>query len=133
MVSIMAQKLLMDIAIPGVFSVILPAAIMLRMLFPTRDVGNLLLALSFAAYFALPLTYVFFFDATAAVQKNVFTDASIEQPFGRFAPGYDAITGDAMQKVGFMATQAIIAPNLALVVMVSMTMALYKAFRGMVA
>ncbi|MCL6089102.1 MAG: hypothetical protein M1530_02970 [Candidatus Marsarchaeota archaeon] len=134
MVSIMVQKLLMDIAIPGVFAVILPAAIMLRMLFLTRDVGNLLLALSFAVYFALPLTYVFFFDATAAVQQNIFIGSTPEQPFGSsFALGYDSIIGDAMQRVGFMAPQAILAPNLALVVTVSMTMALHKAFRGMVA
>ncbi len=134
MVSIMVQKLLMDIAIPGVFAVILPAAIMLRMLFLTRDVGNLLLALSFAVYFALPLTYVFFFDATAAVQQNLFTGSTPEQPFGSsFSLGYDSIIGDSMQRVGFMAPQAILARNLALVVTVSMTMALHKAFRGMVA
>ncbi|VVB57464.1 Uncharacterised protein [uncultured archaeon] len=134
MISITAQKLLMDIAVPGVFSILLPAAIMLRMFFLTRDVGNLLLALSFALYFALPLTYVFFFDATASVQQSIFVGSNPNQPFGnQFSLGYDPIIGDAMQRVGFMATQAIIAPNLALVVLVSMTMALHKAFRGMVA
>lgn len=133
MSSIMAQKLLIDIAIPGVFGIILPAALMLRMLFVTRDVGNLLIALSFALYFALPLTYVFFFDATAAVQKEVLDAKEPGRPFGALTLGYDGIVGDSMQRVGFMATQAIIAPNLAIVVTVSLTMALYKAFRGMVA
>jgi len=139
MTSINAQKLLMDIGMPGVAGIILPAAIMFRMFFLTRDIGNLLLAFSFAAYFALPLTYVFFFDATARVQQNVFgVDLSDPigaalKPFGELNAGYDGIIGDSMQRVGFMATQAIIAPNLALVVMVTMTMALNKAFKGMVA
>ncbi len=134
MVSIMAQKLLMDLLVPGVFSILLPAAIMLRMFFLSRDIGNLLLALSFALFFALPMCYVFFYDATATVQQTIFTGSTIEQPFGNeFTLGYDNIIGDSMQRVGFMATQAIIAPNLALVVLVSMTMALHKAFKGMVA
>lgn len=140
MISITAQKLLMDIGIPGVAGIILPAAIMFRMFFLTRDIGNLLLAFSFAAYFAFPLTYVFFFDATAQVQANVFevnpctnpTEAALN-PFGKLSLGYDGIIGDKMQRVGFMATQAIIAPNLALVITITMAMALNKAFRGMVA
>jgi hypothetical protein len=134
MISIMAQKLVLDVAIPGVFSILLPAAIFLRMLFLTRDIGNLLLALSFSIYFALPLVYVFFFDATSHVQKDVFVGANALQPFGSsFTLGYDTIVGDYMQRIGFMAVPAILAPNLALVVTVSMTMALQKAFRGMVA
>ena len=140
MTSITAQKLLMDIGMPGIAGIILPAAIMFRMFFLTRDIGNLLLAFSFACYFALPLTYVFFFDATARVQERVFgvnpitdpTGAAL-RPFGNLNAGYDSIIGDKMQRVGFMATQAIIAPNLALVVTVTMTMALNKMFRGMVA
>ena len=138
MTSILTQKLVMDIGMPGVAGIILPAAIMFRMFFLTREIGNFLLAFAFAAYFALPLTYVFFFDATAAVQKNVFLVSSDPMvaslhPFGALTIGSDDIVGDSMQRVGFMATQAIIAPNLAIVVTVTMVMALNKAFRGMAA
>jgi len=132
MTSIMAQKMMIEVLMPGVFGVLLPAAIMLRMLFLTRDVGNLLLALAFALYFALPLTYVFFMQATAQVEANVLK-GSLEKPFGDLQLGYDDIVGDSMQRIGFLATQAILIPNLAIVIVATMTMALHKAFRGMVA
>ena len=129
---LMAQKMIFEILMPGILGVVIPAAIFFRSIFLTRDVGNLMLAFSMAVFFAVPLTYVFFFDASASVQTDIL-GAIPSRPFGaNFNLGYDSIIGDRMQKVGFVATQAILPLNLALVITTALTMALSKAFKGMV-
>lgn len=129
---LIAQKMFFEILLPAVAGIILPAAIAFRFFFITRDVGNFLLALSFAIYFAMPLSYVFFFDATNKVQQEIFPGSDAQNPFGELNLGRDHVVKDKVQRVAFIATQAIIAPNLATVITITMAMSLNKAFKGMV-
>ncbi len=130
MISVRVQKLLLDVLSLGVISILLPAALFLRVFFFSRDTGNLLIALSFAVFFALPLVYVFSFQATDAILPQL--GGTPANPFAGLASAQDSIVGDAFQRIGFLATAAILFPNLALVVMVTMTMALNKALKGFV-
>lgn len=129
--SLQAQKMALTILVPGIVGMLLPAALLLRMIFITRDVGNLLIAFCFALYFAFPLMYVLSAQATEAV-VNQLGGGSAANPLGSLALAKDRVVGDAFQRVGFLATQAILFPNLALVVVVTMTMALNKALKGFV-
>lgn len=129
--SLQAQKMAMGVLLPGIIGILLPAALLLRMIFVTRDVGNFLIALCFALYFALPLMYVISFAATDSVVAGL--GGNVSNPFGTLSAARDKVVGDAFQRVGFLATQAILFPNLALVVVITMTMAINKALKGMVA
>ena len=133
LVSVNVQKLLISVLSLGVLGVLLPAALFLRIFFFSRDVGNFLIALSFALYFALPIMYVLSFQAADAVVASSFLPAggTAANPFAAL-PGADSVVGDAFARIGFLAIPAILFPNLALVVVVTMTMALNKALKGFV-
>ncbi|MDE1798736.1 MAG: hypothetical protein KGH63_05020, partial [Candidatus Micrarchaeota archaeon] len=130
MISVDVQKLMLSVLSVGVLSVLLPAALFLRIFFFSRDVGNFLIALSFALYFALPIMYVFSFQATGAIVPSLGGTAA--NPFANFAVASDLVVGDAFQRIGFLAAQAIVIPNLALVVVVTMTMALNKGLKAFI-
>ena len=133
LVSLQVQKFLLSIAVTGTLTILLPAALLLRTFFFSRDIGNLLIALSFSIFFALPLVYSFGYEASANLQNQLCPNPSVcgpLNPFGQLGVAYDAVVTDSYQRIGFISTQAILIPNLALVVMVTMTMALNKALRG---
>ncbi|MFH1306233.1 MAG: hypothetical protein ABIH83_01070 [Candidatus Micrarchaeota archaeon] len=126
-----AQELFLEILMPGVIAIILPAALFFRMLFVTRDVGNILIALSFSIYFAFPLVYLLAFSATENMTADFEGDE--KNPFEKMSLAKDMVVGDAFQKIGYLAAVAVLLPNLALVIVITMTMSLYKAMRGIVA
>lgn len=128
MMSIKAQRMAFELLFSGVAGMLLPAALLLRVLFFSRDIGNFLLALSFAIYFFLPLTYIVAQQATGHVIAALGGDAA--NPFSKLDAASDPVVGDSYQKLGFLSVQAILIPNIALVVLMSATMALNKAFKG---
>ncbi len=128
MMSIKVQRMAFELLFSGVAGMLLPAALLLRVLFFSRDIGNFLLALSFSIYFFLPLTYVMAQQATANVITVMGSDAS--NPFILLDSANDPVVGDSYQKLGFLSVQAILIPNIALVVLITATMALNKAFKG---
>lgn len=131
LISIKVQQMLLGMLMSGVLAILLPAALLLRTFFASRDIGNLLIALSFSIFFALPLVYCFSLEATGAME-SLFGGVR-GNPFGNLSIARDTIVGDSFQRIGFLAAQAVVIPNLALIVTVTMTMALNKALRGFVA
>ena len=131
MISLQVQKFFINLAMTGVLTILLPAALLLRTFFFSRDIGNLLIALSFSIFFALPVVYSFGYEASANLNHQLCPGGCDPlNPFGQLNVAYDKVVGDTYQRIGFVSTQAVLIPNLALVVMVTMTMALNKALRG---
>ncbi len=123
LVSLQVQRLAFMMLNQAVFSALLPAAILFRMLFITRDVGNFLIALSFGIFFAMPLVYLMAYQA----YDKLPTPADIEVDF---APDSPKMLGSALLRIGYLAPAAILVPNLALVLVISFTMAASKALKG---
>ncbi len=133
MISLQVQKFMLNMAMVSVLTILLPAALLLRTFFVSRDIGNLLIALSFSIYFALPITYSFGYEASMNLNAQLCpppNSCSPTNPFGQLGVAYDSVVKDSFQRIGFVSTQAVLIPNLALVVMVTMTMALNKALKG---
>lgn len=124
------QRLFLDVALPGVIAVILPSALFFRMIFATRDIGNILIALAFAIYFVFPLTYILALDATDGVVKLM--GGTDDNPFGKVELARSGVPGmeDAFLKIGYVSAIAILLPNIAMIGTVTMTMSLYKALKG---
>lgn len=127
MASLKIQALVLKYISLTVVALLLPAAALLRMVFFTRDAGNYLIALSFALFFIYPLTYVIILDAYKDPGGMPLPKAS--------ATGMpeDWLLGNAMLQVGYITPLAIIAPNLALILTISFTMAAGKALKGLTA
>lgn len=128
--SLRAQRLVLQLLQSGVMGGLLPAALLLRMLFVTRDAGNFLIALSFSAYFILPLVYALSFSASDGLAGQL--GGTLANPFAGMGLGRDAIVGNAMQRIGFLSFVAIVVPNLALVMLVTATMAINRGLKGFV-
>lgn len=123
LVSLQVQRLAFVMLNQAVFTALLPAAILFRMLFITRDVGNFLIALSFGIFFCMPLVYLLSYEA----YQHLPTPEDIS---GDFKPDSGPMLGNALLRIGYLAPVAILVPNLALVLVVSFTMAASKALRG---
>ncbi|MFH0927661.1 MAG: hypothetical protein V1822_03715, partial [Candidatus Micrarchaeota archaeon] len=123
------QKLFLNVALPGVVAIILPTALLLRLIFATRDIGNILIALAFSIYFVLPLLYIVSFSATDSVVQQL-GGANTQNPFEKFDIAKDGIVGDWLIKIGYVAVMAILLPNIAMIGIVTMTMALSKGLKG---
>lgn len=139
--SLNAQKYLMQ----GInwigLSLVLPFAFVMRLLPPTREFGNLLVALFFTIYIVVPLLYAMSgeaFEKIVATPKCV--DCSVHN-FYTFAldegDGTDggAASGatwqnSALYRIGSTIPQAVFLPNLVLVVSITCIMSLSKALKS---
>ncbi len=138
------NELLIDLAMPAIaslriqrsifvfieqmsFSVLLPLALILRVLPFTRDYGNFAIALVFGLYIVLPMTYVLF----ANVHYN-YVKSHPEQFLGNSAVyGNDVAVPEAYwYKLGILFPQAILFPNIAIVIVTAAIMSLSRAFRA---
>ncbi|HQT44951.1 MAG TPA: hypothetical protein PLO51_03160 [Candidatus Micrarchaeota archaeon] len=136
------NELLIDLAMPAItsiriqrsifvfieqmaFAVILPLALILRAFPFTRDYGNYAIAVVFGLYIVLPLTYVLF--------ANVHYNFVASNP-GLFTggPSYgDAALSDVYwYNLGILFPQAILFPNIAIVITTTAIMSLSRAFRA---
>lgn len=135
--SLNAQKfILQGIAWMGAY-VLLPFAFVLRLIPPTREFGNMLLALFFGLYIVVPTMY--------AMSGNIF----MQSVQGRDAPykvtslemfhsyGLDNsqsapedIKTTMFYRIGSTIPQAVFLPNIVIVVAVSCIMAMAKALRA---
>jgi len=143
--SINAQKyILQGIAWMGAY-VLLPFAFVMRLVPPTREFGNMLIALFFGLYIVVPFMY--------AVSGQVFMDNVMNIPSKPVPPdgpyrvdtsleifhsyGLDnsqirtgGVADTMFYKIGSTIPQAIFLPNLVIIVAVSCIMALSKALRA---
>jgi len=134
--SLTAQKyMLQGIAWMGA-SVLLPFAFVLRLVPPTREYGNMLLALFFGLYIMVPTMYAMSAQVFADNVQNITTPYSVTslQKFHSFALDGQNIPHDIKDtlfyRIGSVLPQAIFIPNLVIIVAVTSIMALSKALRA---
>jgi hypothetical protein len=125
MVSLELQKNLLMFAEAMGMAVLLPFAIVLRIIPFTRDAGNLLISLSLGAYVVLPATYVL----------NAYAATSIIDPAAGWYAGLQNAIGDTqftsdLYLVGSILPQAILLPNVSIVIVTGFVMGFNKALKS---
>ena len=135
--SLNAQKfILQGIAWMGAY-VLLPFAFVMRLVPPTREFGNMLIALFFGLYIVVPTMYAMsgqVFTQNVANAVPYTTDSSLQKfhSYGldnsKDAPIDPRDT--VLYRIGSTIPQAIFLPNLVIIVAVSSIMALSKALRA---
>jgi len=136
--SLTAQKyVLQGIAWMGA-SVLLPFAFVMRLVPPTREFGNMLIALFFGMYIMVPTMYAMSGDVFITNVKNISTPYTVDPSLQKFhsygldnsvSPPPDIKT-TTFYKIGSTIPQAIFLPNLVIIVAVTSIMAISKALRA---
>ncbi len=133
-VSLTAQKYALQAVEWFAASVLLPFAFVLRLLPPTREYGNMLIAGFFPLYIAVPTTY--------AMSGRVFTNGILNtEPYcvdcgiNMFSTyGLDSASAAPQEtilyRIGATIPQAVFIPNLAIIIGVTCAMSLSKALRA---
>jgi F0F1-type ATP synthase membrane subunit c/vacuolar-type H+-ATPase subunit K len=131
--SIRAQKMIFEMFLPSVAGILIPVGMFLRMIFVTRDAGNFLLAVSMAAAFVFPLVYIVSIQALEEIRTELLSGDETN-PFGNVGnlAGGDMVLGDNYQRVAYISFIAVMLPNLALVLMITASMAFFKALKMLV-
>jgi hypothetical protein len=124
LVSISMQKVAVQFA-TDLTNWILPAAIFLRILPPTRQMGNILIAFAIAFYIVVPV----FYALNAAMDEVAFSDC--ERYLGMI---YDPVMGGCESgfsywQVARILPQAYFLPNLTLALIVTFVSAINKALK----
>ncbi len=99
-------------------AIFLSIALLLRVLAPTRQAGNYLMALCFSLYVILPALYVLFSNISALSAANPLSFPVISDPHIRF------------NSIASLIPQAVFLPNLAIVIIVTSTHSIAAAIRG---
>jgi hypothetical protein len=136
LMSISMQKLALDFINENVLRWILPSAFLLRIFIPTRNLGNILIALVIGLYVIIPFMYVF----NWSMYENIMTiddctsSAKLQTAVcDNVADSYDC-ANTCNNEYGFMAVarlipQAFFLPNLTLAIFVTFMTGLGKALR----
>ncbi|MCX6771993.1 MAG: hypothetical protein NTX79_08155 [Candidatus Micrarchaeota archaeon] len=136
--SLTAQKyIITGIAWMGAY-VLLPFAFVMRLIPPTRDFGNVLIALFFGLYIVVPTMYAMsgkvFMQDIANNRSPYTTDPSLEKfcSYGldNSQPPCGPSSGTILYRIGSTIPQAVFLPNLVIIVAISCIMALSKALRA---
>ena len=116
-VSLEIQKLFLQFIQNATLSILLPIAIVLRIIPFSRQAGNFLIAVSIGFLIIFPLTYVFY--------------AGIETDIQDFSHVEDHVLEQDFNTVGRLMPQAIFLPNLSLVILSMSVMALMAMLTGL--
>lgn len=136
--SLTAQKyVITGIAWMGAY-VLLPFAFVMRLIPPTRDFGNVLIALFFGLYIVVPTLYAMsgsiFMQSIVNNLSPFTTDSSLEKfcSYGldNREPPCGPSAGTILYRIGSTIPQAVFLPNLVIIVAISCIMALSKALRA---
>lgn len=122
-------------------SLLLPFAFVMRLIPPTRDFGNILIAIFFAIYIVVPTLYAMSghtFEKIVSSAQCVKCEVHNFYSYG--IDGGDAANGGAgsgatwqnaaLYKIGSTIPQAIFLPNLVIIVAVTCAMSLSKALKA---
>ena len=135
--SLTAQKyIIAGIAWMGAY-VLLPFAFVMRLVPPTRDFGNMLIALFFGIYIVVPTMYALSGQAFAQAVSGPNAPYSVTtlQKFHSFGlDNSESLQGSekdtVLYRIGSTIPQAIFIPNLVIVVAITCIMSLSKALRA---
>jgi hypothetical protein len=147
-----AQKdIVMDMVLPSIVSLrvqrfaleaaqsfglmLLALAIFLRAIPLTRDIGNLFIALAFAVYVVFPFTYAINAMAVAKYPPALGVSASGSHDFALDGAGTGCEGTDrcALMIAGYMLPQAILFPNISIILVTASTTAVWKFLRAFTA
>ena len=125
LLSLNLQKMLLEFINSNVIQWILPIAFLFRVFFPTRQIGNFLIALSIGMYIIIPFMYTFNLAMYDIVSFDCATFASVtnDQVFGSGCSTY------GFYNVGRIIPQAFFLPNLTIALFVTFMAAINKALR----
>ena len=113
-------------------SILLPFAFVMRLVPPTREFGNMLIALFFGLYIVVPTMYAMsgkvFLEITDETQpwdcvacNDIFHSYGLDSEMGK---------GTTFYRIGSTIPQAVFLPNLVIIVTVTCVMSLSKALRA---
>lgn len=134
LISLTMQKLLVSFAVDFV-TYLLPIAFLFRIFPPTRQMGNLLIAVSIALYVIIPTMY----GLNAAMDEVIFgsaacDDGEVDLGSGLSLDIYDGVLGGCDNEYSFwnvarLLPQAFFLPNLTFALVVTCLSAINKALR----
>jgi len=134
--SLTAQKYLLQTIQWFGASVLLPFAFVMRIIPPTREFGNVLIALFFGLYIVAPALYVMSAQAfsNATAQPVLISGENTFYSYGLDGKtvGED-VRLSAFYRMGSTIPQAVFLPNLVLIVVITCTMAVSKALKAIAA
>jgi len=120
-------------------SLVLPFAFVMRIIPATRDFGNVLIAIFFVAYIAVPFMYVSSYHAYSRIASDPLPCVSCpDQVHNFYSYGLDGSTGAGLDeknavfyKIGITIPQAVFIPNIVAIVGITCIMALSKALKAL--
>jgi len=116
--------------------ILLPFAFIMRLIPPTREFGNVLIAIFFGLYIVVPTLYVMSAQAYSEVLKNpvVISDPPANNFYSYgIEDGYNTFQSARFYRIGSTIPQAVFIPNLVIIVTITCITSLSKALRAMAA
>ncbi|NYZ74158.1 hypothetical protein H0O00_03370 [Candidatus Micrarchaeota archaeon] len=139
LVSVSMQKLLLEFVTTSVIQWILPSAFILRIFIPTRQMGNILIALSLGLYVLVPFMYVFSFAMYDAVGTKEDCEKFALAACDPVVDNYDCGDADSAKEtctnpdsfwnVSRLLPVAFFLPNLTIAVLITFLGAVHKGLR----
>ncbi len=136
LMSISMQKLLLDFINENAVRWILPIAFLLRVFIPTRQMGNMMIALVVGLYVVVPFMYVFNMSMYEVTLNDCtpFAQAVCDDPtdsYGCASPATTCTNTFGFWNVARLIPQAFFLPNLTIVVVITFLGCVNKALRVM--
>ncbi|MFA5049926.1 MAG: hypothetical protein WC501_02875 [Candidatus Micrarchaeia archaeon] len=130
LISLSMQKIFLKYAETISIAILLPAALLLRIFFPTRQMGNILIAVVIGIQVFLPLMYAF----NGAMYENILTPEDCTSNPSYAGMIKDNLFGDCKSNVSFLSyarllPQAFFLPNLAIAILITFLGSINKALR----
>jgi hypothetical protein len=135
LMSISMQKIMLGFISENIIQWVLPIAFLLRVFIPTRQMGNILIALSIGVYIIVPFMYVFNFAMYDVVSSPTdcmdFKEAVCDNAIDSNCVPPDIACGnpDGFWEVGRLIPIAFFLPNLTLAILITFLGAIHKALR----
>jgi len=127
MMSIAMQKLVLTFITENVMTWILPIGFLLRVIPPTRQMGNILIALSMALYILVPFMYAVNLLMYDVVKPPGLCDF-VADSAGGYSPG-GCYNPTSLSTVGKLMLQAFFLPNLTIAIVITFLTSLNKALK----
>jgi len=137
LVSVSMQKLMLDLVTDTMVTWILPSAFLLRVFIPTRQMGNVLIALALGLHVLVPFMYVFSFAMYDAVGTEDDCEYFAESVCDNSMDSYDCGSNaeatcknpDSFWNVARLLPVAFFLPNLTIVMLITFLGAVHKGLR----
>jgi hypothetical protein len=135
LMSVSMQKIMLDLISENVITWVLPAAFLLRVFIPTRQMGNILIALSLGLYIIVPFMYVFNFAMYDVVNtkddclqfSDAICDFTVDSGCGD--PDQTCDNPNGFWQVGRLIPIAFFLPNLTIAILITFLGSIHKALR----